>query len=133
VSAFLLILVVTGCSVPERRAAPVNLPNSIAVDRIEIHRTSGLDKQARAIVDRERIDRFVKFINGLDSGWTKPCGTFPVRDWTVAATRDGEQVAVFWSSRGSIGGRRAGEQNRQRPLSADEWRVLKSILEFDDD
>jgi hypothetical protein len=129
-----LLLLLPGCFFADKPAQPVTLPDKMQVDAIEIRPNFGEDRTERRIVEREKIDRFVKFINERDSGWKKPWDTFPSGRYTVVAKQGRETVAVFWPSPGHIGGRAGGEgarDNRLRRLTDKEWDELKAILSLD--
>jgi hypothetical protein len=133
----LLVMLLSGGVLADRRARPIRLPQKLHVDSIEIgQKNRGENRSSsRRIVEREEIDRFVKFINERDSGWVTRVQTNPSSEYSIALMQQEKIVAFFATNRsgkeiwGSITGDRTNL--RYRHLSAEDWDALKSILNLD--
>ena len=129
----LALIGASGCRWMDSPAKPVVLPPASNITSIEVTTNDFGLGAAAVITDRNKIDRFVNFVNSRQDRWKKPWDTFPAGMYTVVVKHNDDMVAVFWPSSGHIGGREGGQgadSNRLRPLSDDEWSELQSILDL---
>jgi hypothetical protein len=124
-----------GCRSTGTPPPPVSLPAAAEITAIEVTPIRGDDRSTKVVHEPQRIADFVAFINERGDNWQVPPSTFPSGDYTVAVKSSEELLAVFWPTRGHIGGRSGGqgaESNRLRRLSEDEWKTLCYILKIDE-
>lgn len=122
-----------GCRSAGAPPPAVSLPTPVEITAIEVTPNRGDDRSTKVINEPQRIADFVAFINERGDNWQVPPYTFPSGDFSVAVKSREDFVAVFWPTRGRIGGRGRGQgadSNRLRPLNEDDWETLCQILEI---
>jgi hypothetical protein len=122
---------VFGCRSAGAPPPPVSIPITSEITAIEVTPNRGDDRATKVIDEPQRIADFVAFINERGDNWQVPPTTFPSGEFTVAVKSREDLVAVFWPTRGHLGGRGRGEgadANRLRPLNEVEWETLCQIL-----
>jgi hypothetical protein len=86
----------TGCRAFDS-SAPVTLPQASEIDAIAVTPDQELftSGETRRIVDPEKIERFVRFINEGNHAWRAPWHTTPTGDTVVVVEKGDDIIAVY--------------------------------------
>jgi hypothetical protein len=122
----MLSLGLGGCVCLRGRRPPFSLPDAGQIQAIVVSPTFEGERQARRIVEREKLDAFVRFIHTKDSGWKPLWDTPPTLRYLVRVEGKSEDLVHFRISQGLI---TCGRQDKCF-ITAAEWIKLKDILEI---
>jgi len=113
-----------GCPSLADRTPPFTLPGVDQIEAIVISPVFGENRQDRRIVDREKLDGFVRFVHRKDTAWKPLWDTPPSLRYVVRVEGKGEDLVRFRISPGLM---TCGRQDKC-PITATEWGELKDIL-----
>jgi hypothetical protein len=87
------------------------------------------DHAVATIKDRKAIQKIIKALNSLNSGWRRPWDTFPCSQYTISLYSEKKLLAYFWVGEGWLGTRPGKTAaNQLRPLDGKPRKELLGLL-----